>query len=93
MEKLHFEVSSPESFIKLACTMLFEKSVEFSEWGSVWNEMFAGVEGEELFLGFAEELFPAGCIIGENELNKIMVKAVSFLKTDAVCRGAKIAYD
>lgn len=93
MEKLHFEVSSPESFIKLACTMLFEKSVEFSEWGSVWNEMFAGIEGEELFLGFTEELFPAGCIIGENELNKIMVKAVSFLKTDAVCRDAKIAYD
>ena len=38
MEKLHFKVSSPESFIKLACTMLFEKTDEHKEWGSVWNE-------------------------------------------------------
>lgn len=93
MEKLHFKVSSPESFIKLACTMLFEKSDEHKEWGSVWNEVFAGIQGEELFLKFTEELFPAGCTIGENELNKIMARAVDFVKNDPLCIDAKASND
>jgi hypothetical protein len=93
MEKLHFKVSSPESFIKLACTMLFEKTDAHKEWGPVWNEAFAGIQGEELFLKFTEELFPAGCTIGENELNKIMARAVNFVKNDPLCIDAKNSYD
>ena len=46
MEKLHFKVSSPENFIKLACTILFERKEELLEdYGSTWHDVFDGEIG------------------------------------------------
>lgn len=65
MEKLHFKVSSPENFIKLACTILFERKEELLEdYGSTWHDVFDGDAGDQHFQRFMEDLFPNGCTVG-----------------------------
>ena len=94
MEKLHFKVSSPESFIKLACTILFERKEELLEdYGSTWHDVFDGDAGDQHFQRFMEDLFPNGCTVGESELNLITNRAVHFLKTDEACLDIKANHD
>lgn len=42
---------------------------------------------------FMEELFPDGCTIGEQELNKLTDRAIQFLKTDTICLDIKAGHD
>lgn len=93
MEQLHFKVESPANFVKLACTILFEKGEKLKELGYVWREVFNGSKGEQLFQNFMEELFPEGCTIGESELVQITNKAIRFLETDISCLDIKANYD
>ena len=65
MEQLHFMVESPANFVRLACTILFEKREAMAEWAATWHDVFDCANGEQLFLQFMEELFPDGCTIGE----------------------------
>lgn len=57
MEQLHFKVKPPADFVKLACTILFERSEKLIELGYVWREVFNETDGEQLFQNFMEELF------------------------------------
>lgn len=94
MESLHFKVDSPANFVKLACTILFERKEELvKEYGSVWHDVFDGKSGDQRFQQFMEELFPDGCTIGERELNRLTDQAIRFLKTDTVCLDLKAGYD
>lgn len=93
-ERLHFKVESPANFVKLACTILFERKEELLEdYGSTWHDVFDGGAGDQHFQRFMEDLFPNGCTIGESELNLITNRAVHFLKTDAVCLDIKANHD
>lgn len=79
MESLHFKVDSPANFVKLACTILFERKEELvKEYGSVWHDVFDGKSGDQRFQQFMEELFPDGCTIGERELNRLTDQAIRF---------------
>ena len=94
MEKLHFKVESPANFVKLACTILFERKEELlDDYGSTWHDVFDGEAGNQHFQRFMEELFPDGCTIGERELNQLTDKAIQFLKTDAFCLDIKAGHD
>lgn len=93
MEQLHFKVKSPANFVKLACTILFERSEKLIELGYVWREVFNETDGEQLFQNFMEELFPEGCTIGEKELIQITNKAIRFLETDISCLDIKANHD
>lgn len=68
MEKLHFQAKSAANFVKLGCTILFEKGNRMDDLGAVWHEYFNGDTGDRLFQRFMEEAFPNGCVIGEKEL-------------------------
>lgn len=93
-EPLHFKVESPANFVKLVCTILFERKEELLEdYGSTWHDVFDGDAGDQHFQRFMEDLFPNGCTIGESELNLITNRAVHFLKTDAVCLDIKANHD
>ena len=78
-ERLHFMVESPANFVRLACTILFEKKEAMAEWAATWHDVFDCANGEQLFLQFMEELFPDGCTIGEKELKQITDRAVHYL--------------
>lgn len=94
MEKLHFKVESPANFVKLACTILFERKEELlDDYGSTWHDVFDGEAGNQHFQRFMEELFPDGCTIGERELNQLTDKAIQFLKTDVFCLDIKAGHD
>lgn len=93
MELLHFSVKSPANFTKLCCTIRFENSDKMKELGYVWHKVFDGFEGDQLFQSFMEELFPEGCVIGENELIRITNRAIRFLETDVSCLDIKAEYD
>ena len=60
MEQLHFMVESPANFVRLACTILFEKREAMAEWVATWHDVFDCANGEQLFLQFMEELFHWG---------------------------------
>ena len=49
MEQLHFMVESPANFVRLACTILFEKREAMSEWAATWHDVFDCANGEQLF--------------------------------------------
>lgn len=83
-ERLHFMVESPANFVRLACTILFEKREAMSEWAAIWHDVFDCANGEQLFLQFMEELFPDGCTIGEKELKQITDRAVRYLQTISI---------
>ena len=94
MERLHFKVESPANFVKLACTILFERKEELLEdYGSTWHDAFDGEAGDQHFQRFMEELFPDGCTIGEQELNQLTDRAIQFLKTDTICLDIKAGHD
>ena len=88
-ERLHFMVESPANFVRLACTILFEKREAMSEWAATWHDVFDCANGEQLFLQFMEELFPDGCTIGEKELKQITDRAVRYLQTETRCLDLK----
>ena len=53
MEKLHFKVESPANFVKLACTILFERKEELlDDYGSTWHDVFDGEAGDQHFQRF-----------------------------------------
>lgn len=52
MEQLHFMVESPANFVRLACTILFEKREAMAEWVATWHDVFDCANGEQLFLQF-----------------------------------------
>lgn len=91
--QLHFKVESPANFVKMCCTIHFEKKEELSDYITVWHDAFDGASGDQLFEQFLEELFSGGCVIGEKELNQITDRAVQFLKTDPSCLDLKAAHD
>lgn len=93
MEKLHFQAKSAANFVKLGCTILFEKGNRMDDLGAVWHEYFNGDTGDRLFQRFMEEAFPNGCVIGEKELMQITNKAISFLETDVSALEAKATID
>ena len=93
MEKLHFQAKSTANFVKLGCTILFEKGNRMDDLGAVWHEYFNGDTGDRLFQRFMEEAFPNGCVIGEKELMQITNKAISFLETDVSALEAKATID
>ena len=93
MERLHFKTESPANFVKLACTILFEKRIEAAEWITTWHDVFDCSNGDQLFLRFMEELFPDGCTIGEKELNQITDRAVNYLQTETRCLDMKARRD
>lgn len=93
MEQLHFMVESPANFVRLACTILFEKRKAMAEWAATWHDVFDCANGEQLFLQFMEELFPDGCTIGEKELNRITDRAVRYLQTETRCLDLKAGHD
>lgn len=93
MEQLHFMVESPANFVRLACTILFEKREAMAEWAATWHDVFDCANGEQLFLQFMEELFPDGCTIGEKELNRITDRAVRYLQTETRCLDLKAGHD
>ena len=39
-ERLHFMVESPANFVRLACTILFEKKEAMAEWAATWHDVF-----------------------------------------------------
>ena len=93
-ERLHFKVESPANFVKLACTILFERKEKLLEdYGSTWHDVFDGDAGDRHFQRFMEDLFPNGCTVGESELNLITDRAVRFLKTDEACLDIKANHD
>lgn len=92
MEQLHFMVESPANFVRLACTILFEKREAMAEWAATWHDVFDCANGEQLFLQFMEELFPDGCTIGEKELNRITDRAVRYLQTETRCLDLKAGH-
>ena len=92
-ERLHFMVESPANFVRLACTILFEKREAMSEWAATWHDVFDCANGEQLFLQFMEELFPDGCTIGEKELKQITDRAVRYLQTETRCLDLKAGHD
>ena len=49
MEQLHFMVESPANFVRLACTILFEKREAMAEWAATWHDVFDCANGEQLF--------------------------------------------
>lgn len=93
IEQLHFMVESPANFVRLACTILFEKREAMAEWVATWHDVFDCANGEQLFLQFMEELFPDGCTIGEKELNRITDRAVRYLQTETRCLDLKAGHD
>ena len=92
-ERLHFMVESPANFVRLACTILFEKKEAMAEWAATWHDVFDCANGEQLFLQFMEELFPDGCTIGEKELKQITDRAVHYLQTETRCLDLKAGHD
>ena len=58
--QLHFKVESPANFVKMCCTIHFEKKEELSDYITVWHDAFDGASGDQLFEQFLEELFPGG---------------------------------
>ena len=92
-ERLHFRVESPANFVRLGCTILFEKRKIMAEWATTWHDVFDCTNGEQLFLQFMEELFPDGCTIGEKELNQITDRAIRYLQTETRCRDMKADHD
>lgn len=84
MEKLHFQAKSTANFVKLGCTILFEKGNRMDDLGAVWHEYFNGDTGDRLFQRFMEEAFPNGCVIGEKELMQMYdtLKIVSDMVTE-----------
>lgn len=92
-ERLHFMVESPANFVRLACTILFEKREAMAEWAATWHDVFDCANGEQLFLQFMEELFPDGCTIGEKELKQITDRAVRYLQTETHCLDLKAGHD
>lgn len=70
MEQLHFKVKSPANFVKLACTILFERSEKLIELGYVWREVFNETDGEQLFQNFMEELFLKVAPLEKRNLSK-----------------------
>lgn len=92
-ERLHFMVESPANFVRLACTILFEKKEAMAEWAATWHDVFDCANGEQLFLQFMEELFPDGCTIGEKELKQITDRAVRYLQTETRCLDLKAGHD
>ena len=65
MEQLHFMVESPANFVRLACTILFEKREAMAEWTATWHDVFDCANGEQLFLQFMEELFRMAAPLGK----------------------------
>ena len=83
-ERLHFRVESPANFVRLACTILFEKRESMAEWAATWHDVFDCANGE---------LFPDGCTIGEKELKQITDRAVRYLQTETRCLDLKAGHD
>ena len=92
-ETLHFTIQSPGNMAKLLCTILFEKGDQDKEYEWVWHKAFEGEKGDKLFEQFLVELFPEGCVIGEPEIKRVIVKALKYLKTDVDCLELKAKYD
>lgn len=93
MEKLHFGMESLPNFIKFCCAIIFENGNKLKELGGVWHKVFDGDNGDKLFQGFMEELFPNGGTIGIEELTQFTNKAIRFLETDISCLDIKAESD
>ena len=68
MEQLHFMVESPANFVRLACTILFEKREAMAEWAATWHDVFDCANGEQLFLQFKRSVE-----LGNNLINTFLL--------------------
>jgi hypothetical protein len=55
MEKLHFQAKSTANFVKLGCTILFEKGNRMDDLGAVWHEYFNGLWKKPFRMGALSE--------------------------------------
>ena len=65
-ERLHFKVESPANFVKLACTILFERKEKLLEdYGSTWHDVFDGDAGDQHFNGSWKTCFRTAALLGK----------------------------
>ena len=93
MEQLHFMVESPANFVRLACTILFEKKKQWPN--GLPHGMTCSIVpmANSFFFSSWKNFFPDGCTIGEKELNRITDRAVRYLQTETRCLDLKAGHD
>lgn len=91
-KQLKFSYRSIGNFSKLLSTILYEKEHTPKEI-TLWHQRFDSDEGDDLFEGFLEELFPEGGKLEENELILLMNRAERFLLKDPIAIEQRAAYE
>lgn len=93
-EKIHFTIQSPENFVRLCATILFEKDEqELERIGYAWHNLLDTDDGENLFKKFIDEVLPLGGMIGEPEIIAIKNKAIQYLDTNENALEFQANYD
>lgn len=93
-EMLHFQIESPENFLRLACTIRFQKNKKnLDRVGYAWQTLLDTDAGEELFHQFATELFPEGKTLDIDDIDAITSRALLFLDTDVDAKEIQAEYD
>lgn len=93
-ETIHFRIQSPENFLRLACTIRFQRNkYNLDRVGYAWQVLLDTDAGEERFYQFAAELFPEGKTLGIDDIDAITNRALLFLDTDVDAKEIQAEYD
>lgn len=89
---MHFSYNSIEEMVRYLATIRFEQSEDMGEYGGIWHAIYNKdpEQGNSLFMHFLEELYPSGCTVGINEVDKIAARAMAYLKTNIQARELKV---
>lgn len=93
-ETLHFSVKSPENITRLLVTILFEQSEYYSEYSSLWFDVFTADDskGDALFARFLTELFPEGCTLDKPELLTVLDYALRYIRDSSECESYRLTF-
>lgn len=98
-ELLHFQIESPENFVRMAASIMFDKNpIDVERFGSAWYDIFNDDKGDELFHIFMQEVLPNGGTIDVPQIAAIKARALLYLENsveglEAQARRDKVRYD
>lgn len=92
MEQLHFMVESPANFVRLACTILFEKEKQWLN--GLPHGMTCSIVpmANSFFFSSWKNFSRMAAPLGK-ELNRITDRAVRYLQTETRCLDLKAGHD
>ena len=91
METLNFRYESIGNFCRLIVTIQIEK-LRTKRDIYTYHQRFRK-EPDSIFEKFLEKLYPSGCTIGENEINKLVNYVIDFMQKDEQAKDIYFKYD